>query len=136
MLKKDLAGLLVNYITGRIAEAIRKRLQKLHWMYPKHTQPAASSSLFNTTAMVGGTENSTEDARTNPITPDPTVGAEESLAATLNEEEWWRRPLLGSALENLKGPRIGSGGLREIANGMLDGRVSREQAVERMDSLL
>ncbi len=54
----------------------------------------------------------------------------------LSPEEGWRAKLLETALATLEDPRVGTQKLKDIAEGMLGGWVSREQAAQSLESTI
>ncbi len=60
----------------------------------------------------------------------------EGTSSRLSIEVGWRKKLLETALGTLEDPRVGSGKLKEIAEGLLGGWVSKEQVADSLESII
>ncbi len=134
LLKGDLAKALAAITKGRTAGAIRKRLQLLKWISPELGPPRSPQN--NTEAGEVETEVTANDGGTS-----PTTGALENrdsgeLTTGLSPDEGWRAKLLDTALATLEDPRVGAQKLKGIAEGLLGGWVSLEQAAQSLESAI
>ncbi len=113
-------------------EAIRKRLQELKWVRPLQTSVSGSPAVTPGEDTVSVTEvNGGICTATSNKQPGGGGGA-----FTLNDrEEDWRLTLLNKALETLTVTRFGGDKLRLIAEGLLEGIVTREEGAEQLEIL-
>ncbi len=132
MLKKDLA--LATITKGRTAEAVKKRLHKLKWVNPGPT-PASCSHKSNPAAG-GEIEYPPNRGETSPVISRKEPRNSAGTTSRLSIEEGWREKLLETALGTLADPRIGSDKLKEIAEGLLGGLVSKEQAADSLENII
>ncbi len=123
---------LVTITKGRTAGAVKKRLHILKWAIRGIYQRAHKSTA------AGGveTQDSPKRGETSPITPRMEPRYSEGTSSRLSIEEGWRKKLLETALGTLEDPRVGSGKLKEIAEGLLGGWVSKEQAADSLESII
>ncbi len=132
MLKKNLAEALSTVTKGRSMEAIRKRLQKLKWVPPGPTSVSGSPAM----TPVEGTGSDAEGNReVCSATSRKQPGGGDETTTLKDKEEEWRRTLLNKALETLTEKRIEGDKLRLIAEGMLDGTITREQGAEQLETI-
>lgn len=134
MLKGDLAKALAAITRGRTAGAIRKRLQLLKWTCPELV--ATRSPLNNTEAGGVETEDAANDGGTSPTTGTLEIRDSGELRTGLSPEEEWRVKLLETALATLEDPRVGTQKLKGIAEGLLGGWISKEQAAQSLESAI
>ncbi len=134
MLKGDLAKALAAITKGRTAGAMRKRLQLLKWISPELV--STRSPRNNTEAGGEETEEPANDGGTGPTTGTMETRDSGEIIAGLSPEEGWRAKLLETALATLEDPRVGTQKLKEIAEGLLGGWVSREQAAQSLESAI
>ncbi len=134
MLKGDLAKALAAITKGRTAGAIRKRLQLLKWINPELV--STKSPHNNTEAGGEETEEPANDGGTSPTTGTMETRDSGEIITRLSPEEGWRAKLLETALATLEDPRVGTQKLKEIAEGLLGGWVSREQAAQNLESAI
>ncbi len=134
MLKRDLAKALAAITKGRTVGSIRKRLQLLKWINP---ELASMSSPHNNTEAGGEeTEEPANDGETSPTTVTLETRDSGDIITGRSPEEGWRAKLLETAIATLEDPRVGTQKLKEIAEGLLGGWVSRDQAALSLESTI